>query len=39
MGLTVLDLAAEITEQENRAVQNIQVEAQRKKVWNIEKRM
>lgn len=39
MGLTVLDLAAEITEREDRAVQNIQIEAQRKKVWNIEKRM
>jgi len=39
MGLTVLDLAAELTELEDRAIENIQIEAQRKKVWNIEKRI
>ena len=31
MGLTVLDLAAELTELEDRAIENIQIEAQRKK--------
>jgi len=39
MGLTVLDLAAELTELEDRAIENIQIEAQRQKVWNIEKRI
>ena len=39
MSLTVLDLAAELTELEGRATENIQIEAQREKVWNKEKRI
>ena len=39
MCLTVLDLAAELTEREDRAIESIQIEAQRKKVWNIGKRI
>ena len=39
ISLTVLDLAAELTELEGRATENIQIEAQREKVWNKEKRI